>query len=90
MKSSFWYDQAWQLGTSADLNHPKPDQNSYTPSFLQGAIAFFSGSSEPRVWKTQDQQDTLWNAYDPTSGKTVRKVSEDQLRVWLEERHYHS
>jgi hypothetical protein len=55
----------------------------------QAIVAHLECTSEPRVWQTQDQvgQDK-WNAYDPASRQTLRQVSAQDLRVWLEERHY--
>jgi hypothetical protein len=46
------------------------------------------GTGEPRVWQTQAENVRLWNAYDPTTQQTLRQVSSQELRVWLENRHY--
>lgn len=55
----------------------------------QAIVAHLEATSEPRVWQTQDQSGREeWNAYDPASHQTLRQVSEQDLRVWLEERHY--
>jgi len=55
----------------------------------QATVAHWKATSEPHVWRTQDQSgQEAWNAYDPASHRTVRQVSEHDLRVWLEERHY--
>lgn len=47
-----------------------------------------TGSSEPRVWQTHDAYgQTLWNANDPTTSRTIRNASENEIRIWLEERY---
>lgn len=55
----------------------------------QTIVAHWAATSEPRVWQTSAQvgRDS-WNAYDPMSHQTLREVSVQDLRVWLEERHY--
>ncbi|EDX87011.1 hypothetical protein S7335_4718 [Synechococcus sp. PCC 7335] len=46
------------------------------------------GTAGPRVWVTRDAAgQTLWNAYDSASGRTIHQVSETELRVWLESRY---
>jgi hypothetical protein len=55
----------------------------------QAIVAYLECTSEPRVWQTHDQaRRDEWNAYDPASHQTLRQVSAQDLRVWLEERHY--
>jgi hypothetical protein len=45
-------------------------------------------SQEVKVWCTADPQGNLsWSALDPISGRSVNGLSEDQMRVWLEQRH---
>ncbi|PSB14177.1 hypothetical protein C7B61_06910 [filamentous cyanobacterium CCP1] len=50
---------------------------------------FISASSEPHVWTVQDA-DVLnrWSAYDPITGERIQLISEQEMRKWLEERHY--
>lgn len=57
----------------------------------QRAIAHLTVSDEPHVWHSQDAQgQTLWNAYDSRTGRSISRVSATNLRIWLEERHYQS
>jgi hypothetical protein len=56
----------------------------------QGLLSHLSPSTAaPRTWATltADGQ-TLWNAYDPVSGRTIRHASDNEVRTWLEERYY--
>ncbi|MGJ3248472.1 MAG: hypothetical protein ACFE0I_20615 [Elainellaceae cyanobacterium] len=56
----------------------------------QRVAAHLSVSSEPHVWQTQnDAGQTVWSAYDPSNGREIHGVSESEMRIWLEERHYH-
>ena len=54
----------------------------------QTIVAHAAGTFEPRVWQTQDENGRQWNAYDPSTQQTLRQVSSQELRVWLENRHY--
>jgi|GEM_PF-841173 hypothetical protein len=46
-------------------------------------------TTEPHVWKTYDQKgNPIWHAHDPVTGQESEWISEDDLRVWLEERYY--
>ena len=40
------------------------------------------------LWCTRDRQGKMqWNAYDPTTKRSIYNVSEEQMRVWIEQRH---
>ena len=34
------------------------------------------------------QGQTLWSAYDPATGRSIDQLSTEEMRSWLEERHY--
>lgn len=56
---------------------------------LQLFVQLVSGNHEPRVWTTTDPYGNIyWHAYDPTSEKSIRLSSEDEIRSWLEQRYY--
>ena len=60
-------------------------------AFWQNILTHLDATTEPRVWKTSDASgQTLWNAYDPITQMAIDHASADELRVWLEELHYHS
>jgi hypothetical protein len=55
-----------------------------------GLLALLNVSDEPRVWPSREgNEEPAWNAYDPITGQSVHLVSEAELRIWLEELHYH-
>lgn len=46
---------------------------------------------EVQVWRNFQHsevhpEDSLWNAYDPATGKGIANVSEAEVRRWLEQR----
>ncbi len=57
-------------------------------TFLRTLVAQLSASNDPSVWKTRAADGQMvWNAHDRTSGRTIRGVSETELRIWLESRY---
>ena len=46
-------------------------------------------SNEPRVWQKRDRfGQTYWQVYDPIRDRFARFSSEQEVRQWLEQRHY--
>lgn len=46
-------------------------------------------SDEPRVWFTRDRAgQTWWHGDDPVTGRSINYVTETEMRVWIEQRHY--
>jgi hypothetical protein len=42
---------------------------------------------EPEIWQTLGRDGTLWwHVYDPMTGRTADLESEEEVRIWLEER----
>lgn len=84
---------AWQ--TYPALRPSQPQRHKNTKRFArlndvwQSVIAHFATSSEPHVWLTQDAQGhPHWKAYDPVTKQSADYLSEQDMRAWLEERHY--
>jgi hypothetical protein len=76
-------NQAPQKGSQRSLGDRLKD-------IWQRAIAYLETSSEPRVWQTRDVSgQTVWSAYDPIRKRSIEQVSVQEMRAWLEERHYH-
>ncbi|HEY9646183.1 MAG TPA: hypothetical protein V6C88_07435 [Chroococcidiopsis sp.] len=71
---------------------PNPPRHRWAETFnnlWQTAIAHLSATDEPHVWRTEDANgQTLWHAYDPKTDQALNDVSEAEMRIWLEERHY--
>ncbi|MGF1480739.1 MAG: hypothetical protein ACFB4I_14845 [Cyanophyceae cyanobacterium] len=46
-------------------------------------------SNEPRVWQKCDRQgNTRWFVYDPATSCTATFSSEQEVRIWFDERYY--
>ncbi len=57
---------------------------------LTAILRFLVGSSEPKIWQTQRRDQTLiWHVYDPQTQRSEEFFSEEELRIWLEQRYYH-
>jgi hypothetical protein len=45
-------------------------------------------SPQLRVWHTYDDQGNIWwSAYNPKTGQSIHQISEEQIRVWIEQRY---
>lgn len=47
---------------------------------------------EPKVWQKFDHQHNSlgWRVFDPETGRTIAFGSDLEVRLWLEQRFYHS
>ncbi|MFB2934899.1 hypothetical protein ACE1B6_06435 [Aerosakkonemataceae cyanobacterium BLCC-F154] len=55
----------------------------------EGFVTLINHASELKVWQSRDRKGhTCWNAYDPTTGKSISLDSEAEMRMWIEERYY--
>ncbi|MGB3295135.1 MAG: hypothetical protein WBB01_19300 [Phormidesmis sp.] len=50
-------------------------------------LEFFTDAQQVRIWTKDTKAGTVWHAYDPTTQRSISRVSEADLRVWLEERY---
>jgi len=55
----------------------------------QAAASWLTYESELQVWQepNPDGKD-MWHAYDPVSDRAFCTDSENEMRQWIEERHY--
>lgn len=54
--------------------------------YLLSALTKESGL---RIWLSQDRFGNIWwNVYDPKTGESVQRDSEQEILIWLEERYY--
>jgi hypothetical protein len=93
MKSQLNWNNSQNLDsrTSQSLQAQGRHLSAKLNDIWQHALSYFYVSTEPRVWRTEDSLGrTAWSAYDPTTGRSIEHVSVQDLRVWLEERHYQS
>ncbi len=51
-------------------------------------VHYLTCPNEIRIWQVSDRQGEIyWKAYDPYTNTTNYLSSENDLRVWLEQRH---
>ncbi|GFE71787.1 hypothetical protein [Chroococcus sp. FPU101] len=52
----------------------------------QNFSQFFNTSLELQVWRMVDQNGNIWwSAYNPKNGQSVKRISEEQMRIWIEQ-----
>ncbi|MEM9538612.1 MAG: hypothetical protein AAGA60_03775 [Cyanobacteria bacterium P01_E01_bin.42] len=52
-------------------------------------VNFLAGSTQPRITEDRDRQGNLYfRVYDPCDRSRMMFDSEEELRVWLEQRYY--
>lgn len=55
---------------------------------LWHSLTRFHGTNEPDIWQTMDRHGNLWwNAYDPATGQISYLSSEEEVLMWLDQRH---
>jgi hypothetical protein len=90
MKSYVYWEKAQEL---EQLFHQSSQRNFglgvKINDIWQSAIAHLELSAEPHIWKTQDQSGQIaWSAYAAATRQSIRQVSAQEMRTWLEEQHY--
>jgi hypothetical protein len=57
----------------------------------QHIVTAITKRQEPQIWQSTDRYGNIWwHGYDPVTDSSVSRDSEDEMRVWLEERYYQS
>ena len=97
MKSASTYplqtNQAyWPLRSSRSrkpaLNSTQKRVFNRISNLFRTLVSQLGGGDGPLVWQTHDAAGrAVWSAEDRVSGKSIRGVSEAELRVWLEARY---
>jgi hypothetical protein len=90
MKSSMNYDLYQQLEFGVEQQRKQESGWVYKFNQLwQNVLLFLSTAPEPRVWKMCNEAgEVYWNADDPITGERVQRLTETEMRAWLEDRHY--
>jgi len=73
------------------LVNPAPNCNDLAQALKQlgdRAMRFFVGQTEPRIWQRTRQGQLTWFAHDPVTNRTRQFSSEQEVRLWLEQRYY--
>ncbi len=90
MKSQLNWNDATDSRITTSQSFRKPQLSTKLSALWQGIATYLNSSSEPRVWQTHEAGEMAWSAYDPITRTSIEQVSAQELRVWLEERHYQS
>lgn len=90
--STSWYEFGWRAAMNADLSIPQRSSGLGTKlrngwQFLtQSLFLNAENSSEPRIWEA-GQSEGLFNVRDPRTGRTLYGATEEEVRIWLEDRY---
>ncbi len=86
-----------QLEKLYKLTHKPKNINAFEPSTAlknglqkmgQSLIQFFTDTQQVRIWTKETSKGTVWFAYDPMLDRSISRVSEDDLRTWIEARYH--
>lgn len=58
-------------------------------NFWQKVVNYLNTNNELQIWQSSDRYGRKWwNAYDPFTGRIAKRDSENEMRVWIEQRYY--
>lgn len=60
----------------------------YLKDWGMALVNALAPSQEPRVKVIDSANGSIWKVYDPVSHQSHLFATEDELRIWLEERYY--
>lgn len=86
---NYWRHQHLLPNLSLKLRK-KLNQKTFFLRIVNSCRAILQRAIEPpqlRVWQTWDEQGVYWNARDPVTGRSIERVSESQIRAWIEQRY---
>jgi hypothetical protein len=84
---AYWPLRASKFGKSAS-NSTQKRVSTQISNLLRMLVSQLVGGDGPLVWQTRDVAGrAVWSAEDRVSGKSIRGVSEAELRIWLEARY---
>lgn len=65
------------------------NSNHFLTILWESILSATSKLSEPKVWQKKDRKGNIyWRVYNPTTGYCGSFNSEEEVRMWLEERYY--
>ena len=74
-------DQDWSLTGKEIYN--------FAVQITRELCKFLVAGNELEIWQSRDRHgNLLWNVHDPRSGRSAQLDSEQEVRIWLEERYY--
>lgn len=67
----------------------KPKLFSLVHQIWQYLVTVLAQGQQPKIWQNCDRFGQIWwYGYDPVTGCSICRDSEDEIRIWLEERYY--
>ena len=89
--SSIDFCRCGQLNRSVRTTSRFAKLTTFANNQLQFLWRYFSQRLEPKIWQKRDRYgNSYWVVYDPTTGHSSCFSSEQEVRVWLEQRYYRS
>lgn len=82
--------QRLELISEAEIEHRRKEFSwrSQLKRFGNFLRQHFPDSSQLRVWHICDREGKIWwSAYDPNTRQFINRVSEEQIRIWIERRY---
>ena len=84
-------NNTWKSQRSSSNSLPISQKN-LVSRFLEiykTSLQWVTETPQLRVWQTWDEDENVyWNGYDPITRRSIHRVSESQIRVWIEQRHH--
>ncbi len=72
----------------AEAERSKPTLRTRLENIWQSLIERLTALPELRVWHTYDNEGNIWwSAHNPKTGRSICQISEEQMRVWIEQRY---
>lgn len=92
-QQKFRYEQLELLNPQIPSNPSTPSPAPSIAALIKGAwqaiVNYLVVGSEVQVRKMSDSYgETWWHIYDPKTRTSVNLISEDDVRVWIEESYY--
>lgn len=91
MKSKAMIYRDLELISSQELTPQakKPNLVAVLGQISNFLIKFLTPSNEPKIRLSRNRYGGMqWNAYDPITGRQACLMSEDEVRIWLDQRYY--
>ncbi|MGK7891587.1 MAG: hypothetical protein AB4042_19840 [Leptolyngbyaceae cyanobacterium] len=75
-------------GRSPRVPHPIKTLATRLGQSAQGVLRWFTPSHDPHIWTTTLKGgQTCWHVYDPVDQQRLTLISEEEVRVWLDNRY---
>jgi hypothetical protein len=89
--ASYSHHSSSKRQSERGVKHPSKSSIAALPSrFWDTFTNWLICSTEPRIWQKRDRYGNLsWRLYDPSTRLSATFASEDEVRIWLEERYSH-